>query len=83
MALQLAVFRKLSLPQKLNPEVPHIRRFSLFQVSLLEGEVERKKLQTDELEARLSSVEKEFESYKVRAQSVLRQAKEKVKKLFG
>ena len=55
----------------------------MFQVSLLEGEVERKKLQTDELEARLSSVEKEFESYKVRAQSVLRQAKEKVKKLFG
>lgn len=54
----------------------------MFQVTLLEGEVERKKQRTDELEARLSSVEKEFESYKVRAQSVLRQAKEKVKSLF-
>jgi hypothetical protein len=52
-------------------------------VTLLEGEVDRKKQQTAELEARLSSVEKEFESYKVRAQSVLRQAKEKVFRYFS
>lgn len=47
-------------------------------MSLLETEVDRRKQRTDELEARLISVEKEFENYKVRAQSVLRQAKDKV-----
>jgi hypothetical protein len=48
-------------------------------VSLLEVEAERRKQRADESEARLAAVEKEFESYKVRAASVLRQAKDKVK----
>ena len=40
--------------------------------------MERRKTRADELEARLATVEKDYESYKVRAQSVLRQAKDKV-----
>ena len=40
--------------------------------------MDRKKIRSDELEARLATLEKDYENYKVRAQSVLRQAKDKV-----
>ncbi len=48
-------------------------------MTLLETEVERKKQRSEELETRLMSLEKDYENYKVRAQSVLRQAKDKVR----
>ena len=46
-------------------------------VSLLETDLDRKKSQLEDIEAQRNSLEQEFESYKVRAASVLRQAKEK------
>jgi hypothetical protein len=52
-------------------------------VALLETEVERKKQRSEELETRLTSLEKDYENYKVRAQSVLRQAKDKVRMNSG
>ena len=42
-------------------------------VSALESEVARRKGQAAEAEGKLAKVEKEFQSYKVRAQNVLRQ----------
>ncbi len=52
-------------------------------MALLETEVERKKQRSEELETRLTSLEKDYENYKVRAQSVLRQAKDKVRMNSG
>ena len=46
-------------------------------VHLLEADLDRKKASVDELEGKLQGMEQEFDSYKVRAQSVLRQVKEK------
>lgn len=46
-------------------------------VHLLESDLDRKKVTIEELEAKLGVIEQEFDSYKIRAQSVLRQAKEK------
>lgn len=46
-------------------------------VHLLEADLDRKKATIEELEGKLSGLEQDFDSYKVRAQSVLRQAKEK------
>jgi chromosome segregation ATPase len=50
-------------------------------VQLLETELDRKKKTLLETEEKLSALEKEHEGYKVRAQSVLRQAKETDTKL--
>lgn len=46
-------------------------------VHLLESDLDRKKVQLEESESKRQAIEQEFDSYKVRAQSVLRQAKEK------
>ena len=46
-------------------------------VHLLETELDRKKALNEALEGKVLHSEQEFEQYKVRAQSVLRQAKEK------
>ncbi len=46
------------------------------QVRLLETDLDRKKRDLSGTEERLSSLEKEYEGYKVRAASVLRKAKE-------
>ena len=43
------------------------------QVNVLETDISRKKSRIEELEERLATVEKDYNSYKVRAQSVLRQ----------
>ena len=39
--------------------------------------MDRKKILNDELEGKASNLEQEFEQYKIRAQSVLKQVKEK------
>ena len=39
--------------------------------------MDRKKVLNDELEAKATNLEQEFEQYKIRAQSVLKQVKEK------
>jgi chromosome segregation ATPase len=46
-------------------------------VHLLEAELDRKNETKEDLEKKLTIVESEFDSYKIRAQSVLRQANEK------
>ena len=46
-------------------------------VHLLEADLDRKRASVEELEGKLQGMEQEFDSYKVRAQSVLRQVKEK------
>ena len=46
-------------------------------VHLLETELDRKKSLNAELEQKATLIEQDFEQYKVRAQSVLRQVKEK------
>ena len=48
-------------------------------VSVLETDVCRKKSRIEELEERLATVEKDYDSYKVRAQSVLRQQQQPTK----
>ncbi len=45
-------------------------------MTLLETDLGRKAKSYEEVQEKLASVEKEFESYKVRAQSVLKQSKE-------
>ena len=39
--------------------------------------MDRKKILSDELEGKATNLEQEFEQYKIRAQSVLKQVKEK------
>lgn len=48
----------------------------LFQVVLLEEDMDRKAISLKEMEAKLQQTEKDYENYKVRAQSVLKHARE-------